>query len=319
MNDLRKESVTFIKVDESGEGQRIDNFLTRHLQGVPKSHLYRILRSGEVRVNKGRANPSRKLVLGDEVRIPPIRVASSVDKITTLPRSSISLLDHVLYRDDAIIVLNKPAGMAVHGGSGISLGVIEQLRLELPECRFLELAHRLDRDTSGALILACKRSALVKLHDIFRENRINKRYLALVNGQWKTSLQHVKFALHKYLNAEGERRVMVSADGKPAHTIFRLRDAWQDFTLLEAELKSGRTHQIRVHLAHLGFPIAGDDKYGDFARNRELMKSGLKRMFLHAWRVEFLHPLTNDPMLIEVPLPNELQSYIDRLNYAKTV
>ena len=220
---------------------------------------------------------------------------------------------------DAIIILNKPAGMAVHGGSGISLGVIEQLRLELPECRFLELAHRLDRETSGALILACKRSALVKLHDIFRENRVSKRYFALVNGQWKTPMQHVKVALHKYLNADGERRVMVSPDGKAAHTIFRLRESWPDYTLVEAELKSGRTHQIRVHLTHLGFPIAGDDKYGDFARNRELAKNGLKRMFLHAWRVEFLHPLTNEPVVIEVPLPKELQCFIDKLNHAKTV
>ena len=321
MNDLRKESVTFIKVDESSEGQRIDNFLARHLKGVPKSHLYRILRSGEVRVNKGRADASRKLVLGDEVRIPPIRVSDSASaaKTTTLPKGGIRLLDHILYRDDAIIILNKPAGMAVHGGSGVSLGVIEQLRLELPECRFLELAHRLDRETSGALILACKRSALVRLHDIFRENRVNKRYLALVNGKWKAPVQHVKAALHKYLNAEGERRVMVSADGKAAHTIFRLRESWPDYTLLEAELKSGRTHQIRVHLAHLGFPIAGDDKYGDFARNRELARNGLKRMFLHAWRVEFLHPLTNEPLVIEVPLPKELQSFIDRLNHAKSV
>ncbi|ARU31346.1 RNA pseudouridine synthase [Sulfuriferula sp. AH1] len=319
MNDLRKESVTFIKVDESSEGQRIDNFLARHLKGVPKSHLYRILRSGEVRVNKGRAEASRKLVLGDEVRIPPIRVSEPAPKTATLPKGGIRLLDHVLYRDDAVIILNKPAGMAVHGGSGVSLGVIEQLRLELPECRFLELAHRLDRETSGALILACKRSALVKLHDIFRENRVNKRYLALVNGQWKAPTQHVKVALHKYLNADGERRVMVSADGKAAHTIFRLRESWPDYTLLEAELKSGRTHQIRVHLAHLGFPIAGDDKYGDFARNRELAKNGLKRMFLHAWRVEFRHPLTNEPLVIEVPLPKELQNFIDRLNHAKTV
>jgi 23S rRNA pseudouridine955/2504/2580 synthase len=319
MNDLRKESVTFVKVDESGEGQRIDNFLARHLKGVPKSHLYRILRSGEVRVNKGRADPSRKLVLGDEVRIPPIRVAEAELKpVTVLPKGGMRLLDHVLYRDDAIIVLNKPAGIAVHGGSGISLGVIEQLRLELPECRFLELAHRLDRETSGALILACKRSALVKLHDIFRENKVNKRYLALVKGQWKTPVQHVRVALHKYLNADGERRVMVSEDGKAAHTIFRLRESWSDFTLLEAELKSGRTHQIRVHLAHTGFPIAGDDKYGDFALNRELAKQGLKRMFLHAWRVEFLHPLTNEPLVIEVPLPVELQHFIDRLHHAKS-
>ena len=319
MNDLRKESVTFVKVDESSEGQRIDNFLASHFKGVPKSHLYRILRTGEVRVNSGRVDAARKLLLGDEVRIPPLRVAEPVPKMLVLPKGGIRLLDHVLYRDDAIIILNKPAGMAVHGGSGVSFGVIEQLRMELPECRFLELAHRLDRETSGALILACKRSALVKLHDMFRENRINKRYLALVYGQWKTPVQHVKVALHKYLNGDGERRVMVSADGKSAHTLFRLRESWPDYALLEAELKTGRTHQIRVHLAHTGFPIAGDDKYGDFTRNRELAKNGLKRMFLHAWRIEFAHPLTDAPIVIEVPLAKELQHFIDRLHHAQTV
>ena len=319
MNDLRKESVTFVKVDESSEGQRVDNFLACQLKGVPKSHLYRILRTGEVRVNKGRVDAAHKLLLGDEVRIPPLRVAEPVPKMLALPKGGIRLLDHVLYRDDAIIILNKPAGMAVHGGSGVSFGVIEQLRMELPECRFLELAHRLDRETSGALILACKRSALVKLHDLFRENKINKRYLAMVYGQWKTPLQSVKAMLYKYLNADGERRVMVSAEGKTAHTVFRLRQSWRDYTLLEAELKTGRTHQIRVHLAHLGYPIAGDDKYGDFVRNRELAKNGLKRMFLHAWRVEFAHPLTAAPIQLEVPLPKELQHFMDRLPNAKTV
>ncbi len=319
MNDLRKESVTFVKVDESSEGQRIDNFLARHLKGVPKSHLYRILRTGQVRVNKGRVDATHKLLLGDEVRMPPVRVAETAPRVAILPKHGVRLLDHVLYRDDAMIILNKPAGMAVHGGSGVSLGAIEQLRLELPECRFLELAHRLDRDTSGALILACKRSALVKLHDIFRENRIDKRYLALIYGQWKNPVQHVTLALHKYLNGDGERRVMVSADGKSAHTVFRLQRSWRDYCLLEAELKTGRTHQIRVHLAHAGFPIIGDDKYGDYARNRESAKEGLKRMFLHAWRIEFEHPLTGAPMLIEVPLPKELQYFIDRLDDAKTV
>ncbi|MHB1677007.1 MAG: RluA family pseudouridine synthase [Sulfuriferula sp.] len=319
MNDLRKESVTFVKVDESSEGQRIDNFLAWHLKGVPKSHVYRILRTGEVRVNKNRVEAAHKLLLGDEVRIPPVRVAETAPRITTLPKHGLRLLNHVLYRDDAIIILNKPAGIAVHGGSGVSMGVIEQLRLELPECRFLELAHRLDRETSGALILACKRSALVKLHDMFRENRVSKRYLALTYGEWKNPVQHITLALHKYLNGDGERRVMVSADGKSAHTIFRLRQSWQDYSLLEAELKTGRTHQIRVHLAHSGFPIAGDDKYGDFVRNREAAKNGLKRMFLHAWRVEFAHPLTHEPVLVEVPLPDELQNFIERLKYAQTV
>ena len=319
MNDLRKESVTFVQIDAASEGQRIDNFLAWHLKGVPKSHIYRILRTGEVRVNKGRVDAAHKLSLGDEVRIPPVRMAEVVPRIAQLPLHGLRLSDRLLYRDDAIMILNKPAGMAVHGGSGVSMGVIEQLRLELPECRFLELAHRLDRETSGALILACKRSALVKLHDMFRDNRIDKRYLTLAYGLWKNPVQHVTLALHKYLNGDGERRVMARADGKNAHTIFRRLQSWPDYTLLEAELKTGRTHQIRVHLAHSGFPIAGDDKYGDFTRNRAAAKQGLKRMFLHAWRVEFAHPLTQDPVVVEVPLPEELNTFIERLTDAQTV
>ncbi|BBP00293.1 RluA family pseudouridine synthase [Sulfuriferula nivalis] len=314
MNDLRKESVTFVKVDESSEGQRIDNFLARHLKGVPKSHLYRILRSGEVRVNKGRVDAARKLQLGDEVRIPPVRVAEPEHKpVTHLPKGGMRLMDQVLYRDDALLIINKPAGMAVHGGSGVSLGVVEQLRLELPECKFLELAHRLDRETSGALILATKRSALVKLHDMFRDGGMDKRYLALVYGQWKNPVQHIKLPLYKYLNADGERRVMVREDGKVAHTIFRLQKSWSEFSLLEAELKTGRTHQIRVHLAHSGFPIAGDDKYGDFPLNKDLARRGLKRMFLHAWQLTLPHPLTDEVLTISVPLPPELQNFIDKL------
>ncbi len=314
MNNLRKESVTFVKIDESAEGQRIDNFLLRHFKGVPKSHVYRLLRTGQVRVNKGRVDAAHKLGLGDEVRIPPVRMGEPVTAPVAAALGANRLLPHILYRDEAMIILNKPAGMAVHGGSGVSLGVIEQLRAELPECRFLELAHRLDRDTSGALILACKRSALVRLHDMFREGRINKRYLTLVRGHWVRPVQHVELALHKYLNADGERRVMVHADGKAAHTVFRLQASWPDFALLEAELKTGRTHQIRVHLAHSGFPIAGDDKYGDYALNHELARSGLKRMFLHAWRIALQHPLTGDPIELEVPLPPALQQFIDGLN-----
>jgi 23S rRNA pseudouridine955/2504/2580 synthase len=313
MNDLRKESVTFVRIDETSEGQRIDNFLLCHLKGVPKSHIYRLLRTGQVRVNKARVDASRKLLLGEEVRIPPVRRGETPVTPVVNVWSSRRLVPHIIYRDESIIVLNKPAGMAVHGGSGINLGVIEQLRAELPECRFLELAHRLDRDTSGVLILACRRSALVRLHDMFREGKINKRYLTLVHGRWTNPVQHVTLALHKYLNPEGERRVMVSADGKPSHTVFRLHQLYDDFTLLEAELKTGRTHQIRVHLAHNGFPIAGDDKYGDFVLNHELARRGLKRMFLHAWRVAFSHPISGELLELEVPLPPVLQQFVDGL------
>lgn len=314
MNDLRKETVTFVRIDDAADGQRIDNYLFRHLKGVPKSHIYRILRTGQVRVNKARADAAYKLALGDEVRIPPLRLGVAEHTLPVmLPTSGKRLLDHVLYRDEAMIVLNKPAGMAVHGGSGVSVGVIEQLRAELPGCRFLELAHRLDRETSGVLILACKRSALVSLHDMFREGRINKRYLTLVNGRWHNPVQHVQAPLYKYVDATGERRVRVSEEGKSAHTVFRLQQAWPDFSLLEAELKTGRTHQIRVHLAHLCYPIAGDDKYGNFAMNRVLAKRKLKRMFLHAWRVELMHPLTHELLTIEAQLPDELQSFISGL------
>ncbi|MDA8327426.1 MAG: RluA family pseudouridine synthase [Betaproteobacteria bacterium] len=313
MNDLRKESVTFVKIDETSEGQRIDNFLLSHLKGVPKSHIYRLLRTGQVRVDKARVDASYKLLLGEAVRIPPVRRGEVPAAPAVNAWSSRRLVPHIVYRDESIIVLNKPAGMAVHGGSGISLGVIEQLRAELPECRFLELAHRLDRDTSGLLLLACRRSALVRLHDMFREGKINKRYLALVHGHWTNPVQHVTLALHKYLNPEGERRVMVSADGKPSHTVFRLQESRDDFALLEAELKTGRTHQIRVHLAHNGFPIAGDDKYGDFSLNHELARRGLKRMFLHAWRVAFSHPITGEFLELEVPLPSNLQQFMDGL------
>ena len=315
MNDLRKETVTFVTVDESGEGQRADNFLFTHLKGVPKSHVYRILRTGQVRVNGKRIDATTRLIIGDQVRIPPVRTGISAEPARPLvPRvSARRLLDRVLYRDEAILILDKPAGMAVHGGSGVSFGVIEQLRAELPDARFLELAHRLDRETSGVLVVACKRSALVGLHELFRSGGVDKRYLALVPGQWRWPVRHVDAPLYKYLDAQGERRVMVREDGKPAHTVFRLQQSWALFSLLEAELKTGRTHQIRVHLAQAGFAIAGDDKYGDFARNREWARQGLKRMFLHARRLAMPHPLTGEPLQIEAALPSDLQHFLDTL------
>lgn len=320
MKDLEKISVRRVKVGDEADGQRLDNFLLARLKGVPKSRLYKLVRGGEVRVNGGRVDVGHRLQAGDEVRIPPVRTAAPAQPaVATLPPSVNRLLPHVLYRDDALIALDKPSGMAVHGGSGVSRGVIEQLRLELPECRYLELVHRLDRETSGVLLVALKRRALTGLHAAMREGRIEKRYLTLVAGRWPNPVQHVKLPLHKRVTDEGEKRVTVRDDGQSAHTVFRRLQVYADFTLLEAELKTGRTHQIRVHTSHLGFPIAGDDKYGDFELNRQLAKQGLKRMFLHAAKLVFDHPISGERMTVEAPLPADLASFLDTLNHAQTI
>ncbi len=297
-------------IDEAAAGQRIDNFLLRIAKGVPKSHIYRILRSGEVRVNGRRVQQTYRLQVGDDVRIPPIRIA---EPTRSAPAPAGKPLP-VVFEDDALIVIDKPSGKAVHGGSGVSYGVIEQLRVQRPELRMLELAHRLDRETSGLLIVAKKRSALTTLHDMLREGKVEKRYLTLVPGHWANPLQHVKAPLFKFLTAEGERRVRVSDEGKPAHSVIRLVKRWRRFSMLEVELKTGRTHQIRVHLAHLGFPLCGDDKYGDFALNKTLEGEGLRRMFLHAAILRFTHPLSGEELVFESALPQELQSFIDALD-----
>ncbi len=303
-NTVRREII-----DEASEGQRIDNYLMRMCKGVPKSHVYRILRSGEVRVNGGRVSQTYRLKPGDEVRIPPVRVAepsagTSAPAGRALP---------VVYEDEALLVLDKPAGKAVHGGSGVSYGVIEQLRAQRPQARLLELAHRIDRETSGLLIVAKKRSALKALHDMMREGRVEKRYLTLVSGVWRNPLQHVRQPLLKYLLPDGERRVRVSDEGKPSHSIVRRLRTWPQFSLLEVELRTGRTHQIRVHLSHLGFPLCGDDKYGDFALNKQLEQQGLRRMFLHAASLAFDHPLSGERISLTAPLPDDLQGFLDRL------
>ena len=315
IKDLEKDSVRRLKIDDSADSQRLDNFLMARLKGVPKSRIYKLVRGGEVRINGGRVDVSYRLKLGDEVRIPPVRVAAPAQPSPPrLPPSTNRLLPHILYRDEGLIALNKPSGMAVHGGSGVSRGVIEQLRLELPECRYMELVHRLDRETSGVLLIALKRRALTGLHAAMRAGKIEKRYLTLVAGRWPNPVQHVKLPLHKRVTDDGEKRVTVREEGQTAHTIFRRLQTFADFTLLEAELKTGRTHQIRVHTSHLGFPIAGDDKYGDFELNRRLMKQGLKRMFLHAAKLAFDHPITGERLVVEAPLPAELASFLDTLN-----
>ena len=314
MKGLSKDSATWHEVGEEGEAQRVDNYLTRLLKGVPKSHIYRILRSGEVRVNSGRVGPEHRLKIGDRLRVPPVRSAEREvpHSATTAVRTRLARC--IVHEDESLLVIDKPSGMAVHGGSGISLGVIEQLRLERPEARFLELVHRLDRDTSGVLLIAKRRSALTNLHAQLREGRAQKFYLALVKGRWSPKRQSVTLPLHKYVRASsGERRVRVDAEGQAAHTVFRLQKGFAGFSLLEAELKTGRTHQIRVHLAHLGFPIAGDDKYGDFELNKDLSRKGLKRMFLHARSVIVTNPTSGTPATYEAPLPMDLTRFLDAL------
>ncbi|GLT21515.1 pseudouridine synthase [Zoogloea oryzae] len=294
------------RVDDASAGQRIDNFLVRVCKGVPKSHIYRILRSGEVRVNSRRVDQTYRVQIGDEVRIPPIRIA---EKENAAPVPMGKPFD-IAYEDDALLVLDKPAGLAVHGGSGVSFGLIEQLRRQRPEAKFLELVHRLDRETSGLLIVAKKRSALTVLHDMMRDGKVQKRYLTLVSGRWLNAQQHIKQPLLKYLLENGERRVSVNREGKPAHSIVRLVRRWAGYSLLEVELKTGRTHQIRVHLTHAGFPLCGDDKYGDFALNKQLEKEGLGRMFLHAAKLAFRHPLTDQQIELAAPLPAELDGFL---------
>ena len=302
----KKSAVRHETIDESSAGQRIDNFLLRVCKGVPKSHLYRLLRSGQVRVNGGRIGQTYRLKPGDILRIPPIRLA---DREGRAPVPAGRPFE-VVHEDEALLVLDKPAGLAVHGGSGVSFGVIEQLRRQRPQAKFLELAHRLDRETSGLLMVAKKRSALTVLHGRMRDGGIGKRYLALVSGRWMNPVQHVRQPLLKYLTASGERRVRVDRDGKPAHSVVRLLRRWERFSLVEVELRTGRTHQIRVHLAQLGFALAGDGKYGDFALNKALEKQGLKRMFLHACSLRFRHPLTDAEIALEAGLPTELESFL---------
>ena len=300
-------AVRWIEVSEDEAGQRIDNYLLSRLKGVPKSHVYRILRSGEVRINSKRVEASQKVLAGDRIRIPPVRVAQR-DEPEPAPHFKLP----ILFEDEFLVAIDKPSGIAVHGGSGIAHGVIESLRGMRPEARFLELVHRLDRETSGVLLVAKKRSSLTALHDMLRERDMDKRYLAAVKGRFRNELQRVSEALAKRTTAEGAKHVSVSRDGQAAETVFRRIERGERFSLLEAELLTGRTHQIRVHLAHLKHPVLGDDKYGDFELNKALRKQGLKRMFLHARSLAFRHPLTGEALRIESPLPKDLEEFRQR-------
>jgi 23S rRNA pseudouridine955/2504/2580 synthase len=312
--------VKWLTVDEESAGQRLDNFLIRHLKGVPKTHVYRIIRSGEVRVNKGRASADTRIESGDVVRLPPVRISDKVAEKAARPAPGREF--PLLLEDDALMAIDKPAGVAVHGGSGVSFGVIEQLRQARPLAKLLELVHRLDRETSGILLVAKKRSALKHVQDQFRERETGKTYLALVQGQWPEKLKVIDSALHKFLLPDGERRVRVTSnedpDGMRSITLVKVAERWDTCTLLEVTIKTGRTHQIRVHLASQGHPIAGDDKYGDFEWNKSLQKQGLKRMFLHAWRLQFTHPATGKRVELMSNLPPELQLYVNHVKSKST-
>jgi 23S rRNA pseudouridine955/2504/2580 synthase len=306
-------------VDENSAGQRLDNFLLRELKGVPKTHVYRIIRSGEVRINKGRASADSRVQVGDMVRLPPLRLPEPT--VLATERAVPPRDFPILFEDDQVLAVDKPAGVAVHGGSGVSFGVIEQLRRARPTARFLELVHRLDRETSGILLIAKKRSALTHLQDQFRERETGKTYLALVEGAWPENIKVIDSPLYKYVQTGqedspgvGERRVKVVGKDDPqgmrSVTLVKVSRRLPLFSLLEVTIKTGRTHQIRVHLASMGHRIVGDDKYGDFELNRALQRQGLKRMFLHAWRLQFNHPVSGERISLTTELPSELETFL---------
>jgi 23S rRNA pseudouridine955/2504/2580 synthase len=335
---LRQPEVKTVEVDEESAGQRLDNYLMRQLKGVPKTHVYRIIRSGEVRVNKGRAAADTRVAAGDQVRLPPVRLSERVaEKALAMSAASGRAAPArdfpILFEDENVLAIHKPAGVAVHGGSGVSFGVIEQMRMARPQAKFLELVHRLDRETSGILLIAKKRSALTRLQDQFRERETGKVYLALVSGIWPANKKVLDKPLHKYLMdslegvaGAGERRVKVVArddpDGMKSVTLVKViassaksPDAAETaYTLLEVTIKTGRTHQIRVHLASEGMPIVGDDKYGNFDLNKSLSRlpegQALRRMFLHAWSLEFNHPVSGERIALKAQLPPDLQSFL---------
>ncbi|MCP1661145.1 RluA family pseudouridine synthase [Neisseria perflava] len=325
MYTISKDSVSHIRIEEHEAGQRLDNYLIKILKGVPKSHIQRIIRAGEVRLDKKRCKPDSRIEAGQILRIPPVRTAerqrphhgqAAHSETQTAPAREFE----IVYEDDALLVINKPSGVAVHGGSGVNFGVIEQIRRARPQAKYLELVHRLDKDTSGLLMIAKKRSALVKLHEMLRNDHPKKIYLALGVGKLPNDRFHVKLPLFKYTGAQGEKMVRVAEGGQSAHTIFRVLNRFSDgllhqiglsaLTYVEATLKTGRTHQIRVHMQSQGCPIAGDERYGDYQANKRLQKIGLKRMFLHASELHLDHPLTGEKLVLKAELPSELQQVL---------
>ena len=308
--DTRHSGVRKVRIDADRAGQRIDNFLRTQLPGVPKGRLYRLLRRGEVRVNGGRVRAEYRLAEGDEVRVPPARIRAAGSPPGE--KQAARILEHVLYEDKRLLVINKPSGVAVHGGSGISHGVIELLRHARPELSDLGLVHRIDRETSGCLVIAKRRSALRALHAKFREGQVEKNYLALVVGDWQFGEQIIDAPLVVQNRKGGERHVVVRKDGKAARTLVGLSRTYGKYSLLQCTPETGRTHQIRVHLQSVGFPIAGDDRYGDETGNRNARKKGLKRLFLHAQSIAFADDSGND-LHFTAPLPDDLEKFLIRL------
>ena len=314
MTDEIKLPVQIIEIEPDFIGQRIDNFLLARLKGVPKSVIYRVLRKGEVRVNKKRIKPEYKLQQDDVVRIPPLTVAAAAEPVSVKLSMVQNLEQHILFEDNDLIVLNKPSGMAVHGGSGLQFGVIEALRALRPQAKHLELVHRLDRDTSGCLLIAKKRSVLTNLHEQLRNKTVEKKYWALVAGDWDNKVRKVTEPLKKNTLQSGERVVRVDEkDGKPSETRFRILQRYQQGTLVEAFPVTGRTHQIRVHTACKGHPIACDDKYGDNAFTSQMQQLGLNRLFLHAKTLSFIHPNTETTLRVEAPLDIALEQALTKL------
>ncbi len=312
MNQRQHNRPREVSIDEGSAGQRIDNFLLKCLKGVPKSRIYRILRKGEVRVNKGRVKPDYRLKQGDCVRIPPVRVSETSAPVRPGERILKLLEQRILYEDKGLLILNKPSGMAVHGGSGISFGIIEGLRAMRPQAPFLELAHRLDRETSGCLVIAKKRSALRAFQELLRSGGMDKYYLTLVRGRWSGGKRGIDVPLRKNTLKSGERVVRVADDGKAALSIFEPITIYPNASLMRVKLITGRTHQVRVHAMHAGHPIAGDAKYGDNEFNKAMGKIGLKRLFLHASRLKFQLPDAVKPIEVEAPLDEELQQVLER-------
>ncbi|WP_417440733.1 23S rRNA pseudouridine(955/2504/2580) synthase RluC [Idiomarina sp.] len=308
-----QQEVRWHTVSAEESGQRIDNFLIAQLRGVPKSLVYRIVRKGEVRANKKRIKPDYKLKEGDLIRIPPVKVSERPD-LPSANLEQVAALEHaILYEDDALMLINKPSGVAVHGGSGLQFGLIEGLRALRPKEKSLELVHRIDRDTSGLLLVAKKRSVLRSLHEQLRNKEMNKQYLALVRGQWQKRVRSVEAPLKKNTLKSGERIVRVDAEGKASLTRFRIQQRYKEGTLVEASPVTGRTHQIRVHALHAGHPIAKDPKYGDTDFDNTMAGLGLNRLFLHAWQLRFLHPVTGKEVAFEAPLDENLQQTLKQL------
>ncbi|MDH3636927.1 MAG: RluA family pseudouridine synthase [Gammaproteobacteria bacterium] len=319
MSARDRHTVRIMHIDAAHHGQRLDNYLLGRLKGVPRSHIYRIVRTGQVRINKSRVRPSYRLQDGDQVRIPPLRLPRRLP----LPPAGLGTdwAKHTLFEDECLWILDKPAGLAVHAGSGVTFGLIERLRCDRPDSRFLELVHRLDRDTSGCLLIAKKRSALTRLHEDLRQtsvrsHRVKKRYLALVRGHWPASLREIDAPLRKNAVRAGERRAVVDERGRSAKTRFRPLTYFRDATLVEIVLFTGRTHQARVHAASAGYPIAGDGKYGDWEFNARLAAIGLNRLFLHAASLSFRHPTSGARVTVEAPLPEALLTTLEGLEPA---